>query len=73
MENQNPYDRTQPAGIFYFTHSAALQMTLAQLGIARDHDHLTHTNYNVMKNRKWVTSKISPFASNLAAVLFRWV
>jgi hypothetical protein len=26
-----------------------------------------------MKNRKWRTSKISPFASNLAAVLFRWV
>lgn len=71
MENQNPYDRTQPAGIFYFTHSTALQMTLAQLGIARDHDHLTHTNYNVLKNRKWRTSKISPFASNLAAVLFR--
>jgi hypothetical protein len=26
-----------------------------------------------MKNRKWRTSQISPFASNLAAVLFRWV
>lgn len=71
MENQNLHDRTQPAGIFYFSHSAALQMTLAQLGIAKDHDYLTHTNYNSMKNRKWRTSKISPFASNLAAVLFR--
>lgn len=71
MENHNQRDRIQPAGIFYFTHSAALHMTLAQLGIAKDHEHLTHTNYNTMKNRKWRTSKIGPFASNLAAVLFR--
>jgi multiple inositol-polyphosphate phosphatase/2,3-bisphosphoglycerate 3-phosphatase len=71
MENQNVHDTTQPAGIFYFSHSATLQMTLAQLGIARDHDYLTRTNYNAMKNRKWRTSKISAFASNLAAVLFR--
>jgi hypothetical protein len=26
-----------------------------------------------MKSRKWRTSKIGPFASNLAAVLFKWV
>jgi hypothetical protein len=71
MENQNLHDRAQPAAVFYFSHSEALQMTLAQLGIARDREYLTHTNYNAMKNRKWMTSKISPFASNLAAVLFR--
>jgi multiple inositol-polyphosphate phosphatase/2,3-bisphosphoglycerate 3-phosphatase len=71
MENHNFHERIQPAGIFYFSHSVALQMTLAQLGIAKDHDHLTHANYNTMKNRKWRTSKISPFASNLAAVLFK--
>jgi multiple inositol-polyphosphate phosphatase/2,3-bisphosphoglycerate 3-phosphatase len=71
MENHNDQHRIQPAGVFYFTHSAALHMTLAQLGIAKDQDRLTHTNYNTMKSRKWKTSKIGPFASNLAAVLFR--
>ncbi|KDR19043.1 multiple inositol polyphosphate phosphatase 1-like [Zootermopsis nevadensis] len=71
MENQNLHDRIQPAGIFYFSHSAALHMTLARLGIAKDREHLTHNNYNTMKSREWRTSKIGPFASNLAAVLFK--
>ncbi|KAJ4443227.1 hypothetical protein ANN_04895 [Periplaneta americana] len=71
LEDRNHRDNIQPAGIFYFTHSSAIQMTLAQLGIAKDSEHLTHSNYNSMRNRKWKTSDIAPFASNLAAVFFK--
>lgn len=67
MEERNP----QPTGVFYFTHRKMLQLVLARLGIAKDDEHLTHTNYNLMKNRKWKSSLISPFATNLAAVFFR--
>ncbi|XP_069691317.1 multiple inositol polyphosphate phosphatase 1-like [Periplaneta americana] len=67
IENGSP----QPAGVFYFTHSEMLQMILLPLGIAQDEEPLTHSNYEQMRNRLWKTSYITPFAINLAVVLFR--
>ncbi|KAJ9582182.1 hypothetical protein L9F63_003469 [Diploptera punctata] len=61
----------QPTGVFYFTHRKMIQLVLAHLEIAKDDEHLTHTNYMAMKNRKWKSSLISPFSSNLAAVFFK--
>lgn len=67
IENGAP----QPAGVFYFTHSEMLQMILLPLGIAKDKEPLTHSNYEQMRNRQWKTSNITPFAINLAVVFFR--
>ncbi|PSN34766.1 Multiple inositol polyphosphate phosphatase 1 [Blattella germanica] len=67
IEERNP----QPAGVFYFSHRPMVQMVLSRLDIAKDEEHLTHSNYNLMKNRRWRTSKISSFSTNLAAVFFK--
>ncbi|PSN48762.1 hypothetical protein C0J52_05187 [Blattella germanica] len=61
----------QPGGVLYFTHASMLQLVLTPLGIAEDSEHLTHSNFEQMRNRKWRTSFITPFATNLAVVFFR--
>jgi multiple inositol-polyphosphate phosphatase/2,3-bisphosphoglycerate 3-phosphatase len=61
----------QPSGVFYFTHSTAIQTTLASLGIHKDYPKLLHNNYELMQKREWQTSLISPFAANIAAVFFK--
>jgi len=56
-------------GIFYFTHSGTLLKLLAYLGTHNDKDHLTSENFSDMKNRKWRTSYIGPFATNVSFLL----
>ena len=63
--------KKQPAGVFYFTHSEMLKLALLPLEIAKDMQHLTSHNYKQMSNRHWRTSKLIPFAANLAAVVFK--
>lgn len=69
MENlDNGY---QPTGVFYFTHSDMLAMTIARLGIASHGKPMRHDNFPEQRKREWATSKITPFAANLAAVFFK--
>ncbi|CAG2054137.1 unnamed protein product [Timema podura] len=63
----------QPLGVFYFSHATVLQMVLSKLGIARDREPLTHSNYRLMQRRQWKTHSLVPFSSNLAAVFYRIV
>ncbi|XP_071444237.1 multiple inositol polyphosphate phosphatase 1 [Hetaerina americana] len=60
----------QPRGIFYFTHTKALLMLLARLGIAEDEQKLTHTDYRSAREREWQTSQLSPFSANLVMVFY---
>ncbi|KAG8227381.1 hypothetical protein J437_LFUL000389 [Ladona fulva] len=73
-KGQAPSGRSQssPRGVFYFTHSKALLMLLARLGIAKDGKTLTHADFSSTSalGRKWRTSMISPFAANLAVVFY---
>lgn len=55
----------------YFTHSGTLLKILAHIGLYKESEHLTAQNYLKMAKRKWRTSLIDSFASNLAFVLFR--
>ncbi|XP_017054892.2 multiple inositol polyphosphate phosphatase 1 [Drosophila ficusphila] len=48
----------------YFTHSGTLLKLLAHLGLARDKNPLTHKNFS--SERRWRTSQIDAFATNLA-------
>lgn len=56
-----------------FTHSSSLQQFQVSLGLFQDDQTLTGENYENQKGRKWRTSLMSPFATNIAAVLYRYV
>lgn len=64
-------DKTGPLGIFYFGHSLNILSIVTRLGIAKDDTPLLSTNFEQMKNRKWRTSFIDPFAANVIAVFYR--
>ncbi|CAI6358905.1 unnamed protein product [Macrosiphum euphorbiae] len=59
-----------PKGVFYFGHSANVFSAIVRLGFARDTTPLLSSNFNDMRDRKWKTSYLDPFASNLMAVLY---
>lgn len=59
-----------PTTTVYFSHSAALQLFLTALGALRDEHDLKADNISRMSFRKWKTSKISPFAGNIAIVRY---
>lgn len=61
---------TQKA-VIYFTHSTPFEAFLTALGIARDAVPLRADNYYQQTQRQWRTSTLSPFAANLAVVLYR--
>lgn len=58
-----------PRGIFYFTHSGALNKVMTRLGLYKDSVPLTHDNFD--PNRLWRTSHNGMFATNLAFTLSR--
>lgn len=54
----------------YFTHSNTIQLFLTGLGFAHMDTPLRADNYAQMADRKWISSKISPLTSNIAAVRY---
>ncbi|KAE9536777.1 hypothetical protein AGLY_006839 [Aphis glycines] len=60
-----------PLGLFYFGHSPNVLSVVARLGIGKDNTPLLSTNFEQMKTRKWRTSFIDPFASNVIAVFYK--
>jgi len=59
-----------PKGVFYFGHSSNVFSTIVRLGIARDTSPLLSSNFDDMHDRQWKSSYLSPFASNVMAVLY---
>lgn len=55
----------------YFTHSTPFEAFLTALGLAQDAIPLRADNYYQQTKRQWRTSTLSPFAANLAVVLYR--
>lgn len=62
-----------PIGTFHFTHSGMLLKLLTALGLFEDDVPLLSSNYKHQSKRKWRTSYIDPFASNLQLVLFKCI
>ncbi|XP_039290995.1 multiple inositol polyphosphate phosphatase 1 [Nilaparvata lugens] len=58
-------------GVFYFTHSTAVNSVLTRLGIAKDPFQLKHDNYYSSLKRKWQISLIGPFSANLQAIFYK--
>ncbi|GAB0089856.1 hypothetical protein DMENIID0001_044730 [Sergentomyia squamirostris] len=58
----------EPKVVAYFAHSTTVELFLTSLNIAVDDTSPTADNYEEMVKRKWRTSEIAPFSSNLAAI-----
>ena len=67
---KNLQSEDSPKVTAYFTHASAIQLFLTALGYAKDNDALRADNYNLMKYRKFKSSVLSPFASNIAVVKY---
>ncbi|KAJ8923090.1 hypothetical protein NQ315_001642 [Exocentrus adspersus] len=63
-------DNTGPKATFFFTKAATLLNVLTAMGIGKEYTPLTAQNYYQHSRRKWRTSELSPFAGNLAAILY---
>lgn len=63
----------QPSGIFYFTHEKQINMLISRLGFNKDPQPPTHDNYDTMAKRKFRSSLLLPFTSNMMAVFYKWV
>lgn len=61
---------TNPQVSAYFTHASAIQLFLTSLEYAKDDNTLRADNFDQMKYRKFKTSILSPFASNIAIVKY---
>lgn len=59
---------SSPNSTLYFTHSGTLLKLLAHLGLYKDKTPLTYRDFG--KERKWRTSNIDSFATNVAFVLY---
>ncbi|XP_062550122.1 multiple inositol polyphosphate phosphatase 1-like [Armigeres subalbatus] len=57
--------------IAYFTHESKIQIFLAALGAKRDKNALRADNYFSMRHRKFKSSELTPFASNVAVVRYQ--
>lgn len=60
----------EPRVTVYFGHSSALLLHLTAMGAFEDEKKLTAKNFQKLPERKWSTSKMSPFAGNLAAIRY---
>ena len=56
-------------GTFYFAHSGTILKLLAYLSVFDDVVEMKSDNFDQMNQRKWRTSEIGPFGSNIAFVL----
>lgn len=66
-------DKAGPKTTVYFSHSSALQLLLTGLGAMQDDFNLKSDNFTQMYMRKWRTSRISPFAGNIAVVRYECI
>lgn len=62
--------KAQPNAVAYFAHSSTVQLMLTALGAAKDQNPLRADNYQQMNRRKWRSSELAPFASNLAVIKY---
>lgn len=65
------FDSTaNPKVAAYFSHSDLINTFVVALKAFKDDSPLRADNFDAMKNRKWQTSKIDPFAANIIAVKY---
>lgn len=70
INHLNNNDTSSPKVILYFTHSTLIYLLLTMLGTINDATMLRSDNYEDMQYRKFQSSKICPFGSNIAAIKY---
>lgn len=61
----------EPTTAAYFAHKSSILLLISAMGAYQDGINLRVDNFDQLKDRrKWKTSELSPFASNLAAVKY---
>ncbi|XP_050423416.1 uncharacterized protein LOC126835150 [Adelges cooleyi] len=60
-----------PSGVFHYAHRSNMVNLYLIFGVGKDDSPLTASNFIEMKNRKWIASKLCPWAANFMAVLFK--
>ncbi|CAL7933071.1 unnamed protein product [Xylocopa violacea] len=70
-ELENGDSSKEQQGVFYFSHSSALQLFFTAMGIAEDATPLKASNFENMEDRKWRVSHLVPFAANIAAIFYK--
>ncbi|XP_058461709.1 multiple inositol polyphosphate phosphatase 1 [Malaya genurostris] len=60
-----------PQVVAYFTHESEIQIFLAALGALKDTDALRADNYYALRNRRFRSSVLTPFAANVVAVKYQ--
>ncbi|XP_046683038.1 multiple inositol polyphosphate phosphatase 1-like [Homalodisca vitripennis] len=64
-------DVKHPNALLYFTHDYMVDILGVGLGLASNPTPLTGHNYPQQQNRQFRSSRITPFAANIMAVLYR--
>ncbi|XP_071040371.1 multiple inositol polyphosphate phosphatase 1 isoform X2 [Parasteatoda tepidariorum] len=65
------YEKTKKNKVaLHFSHAGALTRIFAALGMFKDERKLTAEDFCALNNRKWRTSNVVPFNTNLAFVLY---
>lgn len=59
-----------PKATAYFSHATALHQLVAALGALKDEARLTVEQFHAYMHRNWRTSRVVPFAANVAAVRY---
>lgn len=62
---------TEPKALFRFSHSGMMLKVYARLGLFKDAKSLTAKNFKDQKDRKWRSSFMDAFSSNLAFTLLK--
>ena len=61
-------------GSFHFSESSSISAIIKTLGLYHDEQPLKHDNYLLMmENRKWRSSFIDCFSTNMIAIVYRYV
>lgn len=64
---------SEPKVAVYFSHSTALHTFMVSLGLYKDEQALAADNYEQQRDRKWRSSIFGPFATNVAAILYKYL
>lgn len=66
----NLESQANPKVVGYFSNSPVIAQFLTALGAFKDNESIRADNYQQMNRRKWRTSEVIPFASNLAVIKY---
>ncbi|KFM71744.1 Multiple inositol polyphosphate phosphatase 1, partial [Stegodyphus mimosarum] len=62
---------TSSKAVLHFTHAGGIKKVYSAFGLFHDEKPLTASGYCTQSNRKWQSSKIAPFNTNIVFILYQ--